>query len=322
MRRLISFVFLAAMVLPLSAHAQFTVQLSMERDTLMLFESIPVVANIRNFSGRTIELRGQGETSWLSVLISDEAGATIAEVVKLPVLDAVTVPPGRTVTRRINLLPYYDLRQRGTFTVRGVVDSGGTRAVSAPVKFTVMNGRELWSQTVGLPIANGETNEEYRTYSLLMLRTAHSDILYVGIQDEARALVYGMIPLGDSLALGEPSAKTDAAGHAHVLYRSGPRSYSYAEIDPAGKNVKHNVYSDLLSVPHLVTDDDGLISVLGGEQTYPRVQRVMTDAELHPPSPPPAKPPKKKWWWPFGPGKSGTTSVTNTNAPAHARPGG
>jgi hypothetical protein len=313
MRRLALFAFSAVLALPLSAHAQLSVQISMDRDTLMLFESIPVVANVHNFSARTIELAGQGETPWLSFLVSDEAGATIALVAKLPALEPVSVPSGRTASRTINLLPYYDLRQRGTFTVRAIVDNAGMRAVSPPVKFTIMNGREIWKQTAGLPVAAGQTNDEYRAYSLLMLRVGHSDVLYVSVQDEAHGLVYGMIPLGDSLALGEPSAKADAVGHAHVLYRSGPRSYSYAEIDPEGKMVKRAVYSDLLSVPHLVTDGDGLVSVVGGEQTYPRVQRVMTDQELNPPPPPPAKPPKKRWWWPFGPGKP--AAATATNAP-------
>jgi hypothetical protein len=312
MRRFILAAFCAALALPVNARAQLAVQLSMDRETLMLFESIPVVVTVQNFSGRTIEVRGRGETPWLDFLVSDEGGATIAEVAKMPALEPLIIPAGRTVSRTFNLLPYFDLRQRGTFTVRAVVDNEGVRAISSPVKFTLMNGHELWRQTAGLPPATGSTNEEYRTYSLLTLRVGRTSTLYVGVQDEEQGLVYGMIPLGESLALGEPSARTDAAGHGHVLYRSGPRSYSYAEVDPAGNTAKRAVYSDLLSVPRLTTDDDGSVSVLGGEQTYPRQERVMTDAEVNPP-PPPAKPPKKKWWWPFGPGKSRAAS---TNSPA------
>jgi hypothetical protein len=320
MRRLVFFALCTVLSFPLCARAQVSVQLSMERDTLLLFESIPVTVIIRNFSGRSIEIGGQGNTPWLSFLITDQAGATFNPVAKLPAMEAVTLPAGKTVSRAIDLLPYYDLRQRGTYSVRAVVSSGALRTVSAPVKFTIMNGREIWKQTVGLPVSPGETNDEYRTYSLLMLRLGGGDYLYAGVENEARGLVYGMIPLGDALAVGEPNVKTDAAGHAHVLYRSGPRSYSYAEIDPAAKTLKRVVYSDILSIPQLVTDNDGLVSVQGGEQTYPKIQRVMTDAELNPPPPPPPKPPKRKWWWPFGPGQSKPAA---TNAPSpNARPNG
>jgi len=286
----------------------------MERDARLLYESIPVIVTIHNFSGRTIELGGPENVHWLSFLIADDAGETMSEVGTRPVLEAVQIPPGRTLSRTFNLLPYYDLRQRGIYTVRAVVDSAGARAFSPPVKFTIFNGRELWRQTVGLPVPPGETNEEYRVYSLVTLRVGHSDLLYLGVQDEAHNLVYGMVPLGQSLSLSEPTARVDPAGNVHVLYRSGPRSCGYAEIDPEARTLKRLVYSDLFSTPQLVARDDGSVVVLGGEQTYPRVEHVMSDKELNPPSPP-EKPRKKKWWWPFGPAKSSGAAATATNAP-------
>jgi hypothetical protein len=310
MRRLFFLAVCLVLSLPFCARAQITVQLSLERDTLLLFESIPVTVNIRNFSGRPIEIGSQSGTPWLSFLITDEGGGTFNPVAKLPAMEAVTLPPGQTVSRSLNLLPYYDLRQQGRYIVRAIVSSGAIQTVSAPAKFAIMNGREIWKQTVGLPVAPGETNDDYRAYSLLMLRLSRGDFLYVGVEDEARGRVYGMIPLGNALTLGEPSARTDLAGHLHVLYRSGPRSFSYAEIDPEAQIVKRMVFSDILSVPKLVTDNTGSVSVQGGEQTYPKVQRVMTEEELNPPPPPPP-PPKRKWWWPFGPRKP-RPAATNT----------
>jgi len=309
MRRSI-FALLVALVVPWSAHAQISVQLTMERDARMLFEAIPVVVNVHNFSGRTIELADGNQATWLSFLISDEASATISPVGKQLASDPVKIAPGRTVSVTVDLLPHYDLRQRGTFTVRAAVDGGGTHALSAPIKFTVIKGREVWKQTVGLPIAAGVTNEDYRTYALLSRRAERGEVLYASVQDEPHELVYGTIPLGESISVGEPSAMIDNAGHLHVLFRNGPRSHSYAEVDPAAKVVKRAVYSDILSVPQLIADTDSAVVVRGGEQTYPRVERVMTDQELRPPPPPVEKPPKKKWWWPFGPSKA----ATNTNA--------
>ncbi|HUJ09153.1 MAG TPA: hypothetical protein VL171_03940 [Verrucomicrobiae bacterium] len=315
MRRLLLFVIGTVLAVPLCVQAQIAVQLSMDRDTWMVYESIPVTVKIRNFSGRPIRISGQADAPWLSFLITDVADVTIGTVAKLPGWDAVTLAPGQTVSRIMDLLPYYDLRQRGTFSVRAIVKTDAIESLSAPVEFTVLNGREIWKQITGLPVASGQTNEEYRTYSLLKLRLAHNDVLYVGVEDEARGRVYGMIPLGDALALGEPSAKIDIAGHLHILYRSGPRSYSYAEIDPQAQTVKRMVYSDMLSVPQLVANETGSVTVRGGEQTYPKVQRMMTDSELNPP-PPPAPPPKRKWWWPFGPSKSkpATTDSSSVNA--------
>jgi hypothetical protein len=312
MRRSIVFAFLTALIVPVCAHAQVSVQLTMERNELVLFEAIPVVANVHNFSGRTVELADNDRTPWLSFVIVDGTSATISPVGKTLAFDRVSIAPGQTVSITVNLLPHFDLRQRGTFAVRAAVDGGGMHALSPAIKFTISNAREIWRQTIGLPVAADNTNEEYRTYALLSHRAEHSEVLYASVQDDPHELVYGMIPLGETLSTGKPSAMLDNAGHLHVLFHTGPRSHSYAEVDPEAKVLKRVLYSDMLSVPQLVAETNGTVVVQGGEQTYPRFERVMTDQELKPPPPaPPEKPPKKKWWWPFGSNR--TQSATNTD---------
>jgi hypothetical protein len=314
MRRLIVSTFLTILLAaPWGARAQVSVQVRMDRDTLLLFESIPAVVTIRNFSGRTIEFANQGDTPWLSFLITDEAGASLSPVGDALASQAVAVKPGHSESITVNLLTHFDLRQRGVFTARAVVEADGVHTLSPPVKFTIINGREIWRQTVGLPLAEGETNQQYRTYSLLSRRSAYDEVLYAGVQDEPHGLVYGMIPLGTVIALGEPSAKADAIGHLHVLYRNGPRSINYDEIGPDGRIVKRFVYSDIMSVPELVAQNDGGVTVQGGEQVYPHVERVMTDEDFR--AAPSVIPKPKKhthWWWPFG-SKTTQPASTNTN---------
>jgi hypothetical protein len=317
MRRLILFAFLAAVLaMPSGVRAQISVQVKMERDTLILFESIPAVVTIRNFSGRTIELANQGETHWLNFLITDETGASLSPVGDTFTTEPIRVEPGRTENIPVNFLTHFDLRQRGVFTARAVVEADGVHVVSPPVNFTIINGREIWRQTVGLPLAEGETNQQYRTYTLLLRRNSYDEVLYAGVQDEPHDLVYGMIPLGVFIALGNPTAKTDGIGHLHVLYRSGPRAISYDEIDADARIVKRIVYSDIMSTPQLVAQDDGVVTVQGGEQVYPSLERVMTDADLQP-APSVIPKPKKRghWWWPFGP-KNTQSASTNSVATA------
>jgi hypothetical protein len=328
MRRAIAFVLLVVLGVPLAAHAQVSVQVAMQHDSLLLFESIPVVATVRNFSGHTVELVNHEGTTWLSFLIADDGGATISALDDRFIPEPVTLAPGHTASIKANLLPHYDLRQRGSFTVRAVVDGGGAHALSAPVKFTIDNGREIWKQTVGLPVSDGGTNEEYRSYSLLLHRANYDEVLYVGVRDEAHDLVYGVMPVGPYIGMGEPSVRTDNRGHLHVLFRSGPRSLTYADIRPDASAEKHVVYSDVLSVPQLVADTNGVVIVRGGDQVYPHVEHVMTEDELRPPAPLIAKPPKKRHWWSSSPSKpspqgtnttSSATNAASTNFGVHAQ---
>jgi hypothetical protein len=318
MRRLLLAVLLlgASIKAPADARAQIDVRVTTERASFLLFESIPAKVTIRNFSGRPVELANQGDTHWLSFLVTDEAGASLSSVGNAFIAEPVRIDPGRTQSISVDLLTHFDLRQRGLFTVRAVVQADGVQAMSPPTKFTILNGREIWRETIGLPLAEGQSNQQYRTYSLLARLSSYDNVLYAGVQDEAHALVYGMIPLGNYIALGNPTVKVDGVGHLHVLYRSGPRSVSYDEIDPDAKIVKRVVYSDLMSVPQLEMQDGGMVTVEGGEQVYPKLERVMTDADFRPPSPVIPKAKKHKhWWWPFGPK---TTQPAPTNSVATA----
>jgi hypothetical protein len=94
----------------------------------------------------------------------------------------------------------------------------------------------------------------------------------------------------------------DKAANLHVLYQGGPRAFGYAQVDPWGKVVSRAVYSDFVSRPRLVAEVAGDVHVDGGEQTYPRAERVMSDEDSKPPQPVAASKPKPKrhWWWPFG----------------------
>lgn len=286
------------------ANGQLAVQAKTDKDTFLLYEPIPVTVGLRNLTGRTIQLTGSADTPWLNFVIADEGGSLLGAAGELKTEESVLIPPGQTVSRKVDILPLYDLRRRGNFTVQARVEQGGIQAISMPVKIVIVNGRELWTQTVALPVAD-QKEDEYRTYSLIARRGDKEDLLHICVKDEPHQLVYGVIGLGGYIPLAEPEARVDRNGHLHVLYPGGPRAYGYVHVDPQARIIERAVYADRSSKPRLVIND-GAVSVRGGEQTEPRAERVMTQEELNPPPPPPA-PPKKKSWWPFG---KRTTSET------------
>jgi len=280
------------------ASAQLSVQLRASKDTYLVYEGIPVTVSVRNFSGRTIQLENAGETSWLRFMVTDERNQLIAATVPFVAGESVLIPAGQTVSRVIDLLPYYELRSRGSFRVQAAVTGGGAVAQSPALNLTIINGREVWTQTIGLPGLDA-ANEEYRVYTLVARREGDKDQLYVGVRGEPSRTLFSLVPLGPCLATTEVKARIDKEAHLHVLYQNGPRSYGYVHVDSSAKVVTRAAYSDYLSAPELQVRDNTL-QVVGGEQTYPRPERIMTDDELNPPPPPKPKP-KKKWWWPFAP---------------------
>lgn len=281
-----------------AAWAQLAIQLRLAKDSFLVYESLPVTVSIRNFSGRTIQLENAGESSWLNLMVTDENNALVPVTAKLNTSGAVLVPAGETISHRIDLLPLFQLRSRGTYRVRASVSSAGVSAAAAPVQFTLINGREIWKQTIGLPVAEGG-REEYRTYALLTRREGNEDQLFVSVRDEAKEIAYSLVSLGAALPTGDPKVKLDRRARLHVLFQNGPRSYGYVQIDQAAKMISRAAYSDYLSRPELSLDE-GVVTVSGGEQTYPKPERILTEEELNPPPPPKPEKEKKKSGWSFG----------------------
>jgi hypothetical protein len=281
--------------------APLSVQIRCEKDTFLVYEAIPVTVSVHNFSGRNVAIDESEPQTSLEFVVATEAGQLMRAFGHPSLGHSVLIPPGKTVSQTVDLLPLYELRERGTYRIYAVLRSPAGTAQSPSITITLLNGRELWSQVAGLPGRDGEP-DQYRTYTLLAWRSPREDGLYVQVRDDVHSTAYSLVALGAFLPTFAPQAKVDADGNLHVLFQNGPRSFGYVEIDPVARPIARAAYSDFNSRPTLTGDKDGRIRVTGGEQTYPKVEHIMTSEELNPPPPPKPKPkPKRHWWWPFGP---------------------
>ena len=294
MRRLIFFLF-GVGVLATNTLAQLAVQIRMPQTTLLVCESIPVTINIQNYSGHAIQLADTGDSPWLKLTVTDRSGTPIPVTGTLTAGGPVTIEPGKAVAQTIDLLPLFSIRSRGSYRVQASVHCPSGSAASTVIDFTLMQGRELWAQTIGLP----GSRDEYRRYALVTRREGNVELLFVAVREDAEEAVYSLVPLGELLPMGAPQVRLDQQAHLHVLFQNGARSFGYVHIDPSAKALARAAYSNFDTWPEL-TEKDGVISVVGGEQTYPKSERIMSEDELNPPAPVTPKP-KKKSWWPFGP---------------------
>ena len=76
MKRLPAFL-LALSVGAVSAQAQISVQLRTEKGCFLLYEAIPVVVSLHNAAGRTVQLEGAADHSWLTFSVSEETGSSV-----------------------------------------------------------------------------------------------------------------------------------------------------------------------------------------------------------------------------------------------------
>src|SRR2546425_470347 len=85
-----------ALTLP-SIGAQVGIQVRCEKDTFLVYESIPVNLSIHNYSGRPLELADNEGKSWLGFMITDEGNGLVGAVAEHETKQPLQIGPGRTV---------------------------------------------------------------------------------------------------------------------------------------------------------------------------------------------------------------------------------
>jgi hypothetical protein len=159
----------------------------------------------------------------------------------------------------------------------------------------VIEGAKLWSQTFGLPVPAGVTNQppEVRQYTLEEANYLRSQLrMYVKVTDEAEAHIFKVRAIGPMVSFSQPEAQLDRLSHLHVLFQSGARIFTYAEINPDGDVVRQEIYDYFNTHPRLHTDDSGNITVFGGERRVKpsHMPLVKPPNEVPAAAPLPAKP--------------------------------
>lgn len=270
-------VFLASIVW---STAQVSVEVVLEQEQFLLDESLPVKVRIANRSGQTLKL-GQ-EADWLTFTIESNDGHVVAPLAEVPVAGEQSVDSSMVASRRVDLMPYYDLSKPGRYTVKAMVKikPWNDEIVSNKKSFEISRGTRIWEQEFGVPAASGAP--EGRKYALLEAtyvsrRTQDSGgrsevpsssqkqlMLYVRVTDLSEHKVFKVFPVGPSLSFSRPEARIDRSSKLHLLFQTGARSFLYHVISPEAEILVRQTHDYTNTRPVLRSGEDGNTFVLGG----------------------------------------------------------
>lgn len=257
--------FLFALLLSIShLSAQVTVSVLTDQDEFLQGEALPVKARIVNRSGQTLTL-GR-DNSWLKFSIEARDGYVVLQTGEVPVKQEFTLESSERATVSANLAPYFHLPKAGHYFIRAtvVIPQWNQEITSDPRPFDVIEGSKLWEQEFGVPrgINSTNTEPEMRRYALQEANYLNNLMLYVQVTESGGKL-NKVFPIGRLLSFSLPEPEVDKVSNLHVLYQSGPRTYSYTVINPDGDIIMRQTY-DVTTRPRLMRDDDGFFAVVGG----------------------------------------------------------
>ena len=249
-------------------NAQITVEVDFDKEQYLPFEPIILEVKITNFSGRTLRL-GE-DPDWLDILVERTDGRVVRQIAQPPVVYPFQVPNAARAIRRLNITPYFAMRDpaeyKVTVTVR--IKELGLQLESKPGKFIVVPGTPFWEQTFGYQRKdkNGKPIglPEIRRYALLQVPSGRRILLYVRVSNADGSFVYRIFPVGVFLTFSHPETQIDRQSNLHLLWQSGAREFTYIIVDPNGRLLRRKTYRYTHSRPHLWPGRQGEIRVVGG----------------------------------------------------------
>ena len=250
---------------PLSA--QMMVEVKLDQDQFLPGEALRAAVRVTNRSGQTLHLGA--EPDWLTFSIESRDGFVVSKDGDTPVTGEFLLESSKMATKRVDLEPYFLLDRPGRYAVGATVriKQWDNQISSAPISFTIIEGAKLWEQEFGVPKTGGATNDtpEIRKYILQQANYFKGRIrLYFRLTDQSGSKAIRVFPIGSLVSFSRPEPQLDKSSNLHVLYASGPQSYSYNVFNPDGDVLIRQTYEYLDTRPRLQPHDDGNISVKGG----------------------------------------------------------
>src|SRR5207253_2545064 len=127
-------------------------------------ESLPVHVRVMNRSGQQLQLGKDAD--WLTFSVESIDHTIVNRIGDVPLEGELKLDSAMVGTRRIDILPYYELSKPGRYIVSATVKikDWGQEFSSKPKSFDIVRGSKIWEQDFGLPIPQGAP--EVRKYAL------------------------------------------------------------------------------------------------------------------------------------------------------------
>ena len=189
-----------------------------------------------------------------------------------PAGEIFIIPNATTVTRWIDLAPYFDVRQQGTYSVTARVNVRQWKQdVQARFcRIQVVGGFELAAKKFGVPNRiRPNVAPEVRVFKLLRKRDDGRLLLYLRVAEENDYTVYNVQRLGPMVQLSPPEYQIDSEGQIHVFFRSGALTYIYCVADAQGQLKKRQTYQTYLGKrPAMRMNEKRQLEISGGRRAF------------------------------------------------------
>lgn len=225
------------MVFARIAEAQLDFRCRLINSRVLQFENIYVEVTIINHSGERIVLGGSKPTTFLAFDVESSPGVLILPTDQPLLTNEVAVTHAETARFTVNLLPAYQIRATGPYSIIGRLEWRDKVFVTSKMYLDILPGLEIARITGGVPGMAGAI----RTYSLRTLNRDRTERAFLRITDDA-GRCYGVLDLGRIVRMYKPVMQVDEDGYLQVLHQNGPNNFVRHVISFDGRVKSQETY--------------------------------------------------------------------------------
>jgi hypothetical protein len=239
--------------------SQINMSMSLDRETYLLYEAIPVKVGLTNIGDQPIVLNNsfEGVSNWISFTILRSDGSKVRSEKDIQI-QPLSLPVGESRTVIVDIIPVYALRETGQYTLQTVITIPGMKPfVTESRAFFIGKGDKFWSQE---RMENGAK----RSYSLIKFLGKTESSIYARVEEPGTNTVYATQRLGRFTDFTSPVVKFDTTGALHIVHTVSGQTYRYSVIDVDGVLLKQEDRLIAGERPSLVSTENGGIKFIGG----------------------------------------------------------
>lgn len=269
---------LPLLLLALSASAQVSMELFLNRGTYMQNEPVFAKVKMRNYSGQPLvfgkDSKLQGELLF-EFVGPDKQVLPLAADDFVPMLGTI-LRPGETKEFVVPLSKYFKFSRVGTYRGHAYVRHKMLKDMfkSNDVRLDVARGVEVWRRAAGMPdvlrSSDSKNRIEERVYILKTMTEGNVKHYYLQIEDNKH--IYAIFRIGREVGMERFKADVDMLSRLHLLLPISPKIFRYNIINLNGQVELDRYMKSTSSIPSLVRDPgNGRIHVVGGAEALPGI---------------------------------------------------
>jgi hypothetical protein len=253
------------------AHAQLAVTLDLERTLYLRGEPIEATVRIRNLAGKDVMLRDLPGHQWFGFQVERGADNPIGPYDPNYQNPVANILAGETVERKVSLLKLYPINELGSYKVQAAIYFPETKKymVSEKLPVEITEGKNIWSQTVGVP-PDKDGGGTFREMELLSFQLPKERALYVRVTEQDTGDILGTYPLGQMLVGMNPATEFDDQNTLHVFHMVGPNTYWLSKIGVNGEWLGQTIWNSAKGRASLRKKPDGSLVIAGASRKQER----------------------------------------------------